>query len=140
MMTAFVAALAFAFAGPGAEQTEEGPRPDLVESADAEKVAAARQWLALVDAGDWQASYDQAGTTFKEPNTVATWRAASQQARIPLGDVISREMVSVQTVASPEQYEIVRFRSDFQNREGAIESVTLQREDGVLRVVGYFIT
>lgn len=101
---------------------------------------AAREWLALVDAKDWQASYDAAGSAFQEPNTVATWREASQLARVPLGQVRSREAIGYQSVnAPPRGYRVVQFRSDFAQREGVIESVTLEREDNAWKVVGYFI-
>ncbi len=34
---------------------------------------------------------------------------------------------------------MVRFRTDFANRPGALETLTLAREDGALRVTGYTI-
>lgn len=100
----------------------------------------ARDWLKLVDASDWQASYDAAGRQFREPNTVAGWQAASQQARVPLGDVLSREVVEVEEVnAPPRGYSVVKFRTRFTNRTEAFEIVTLEREGGAYRVVGFFI-
>lgn len=124
--------------GTASESQSSGQEPT-VGKRDAEREAAARNWLALVDKGDWQASFDAAGQVFRTPNTVQTWEAASRQARVPLGEVVTREAIAFQAVASPEAYEVVQFRSDFANRKGVIESVTLQREEGVLRVVGYFI-
>jgi hypothetical protein len=41
--------------------------------------------------------------------------------------------------APPNGYEIVRFRTDFEQRSEVIESVTLERENGAWKVVGYFI-
>ena len=103
--------------------------------------AAARDWLALVDASDWQASYDAAGRAFQKPNTVASWRAASELARTPLGDVTGREAIESEYLnAPPKGYQLIRFRTDFEHRKGAIESVTLEREDGAMKVVGYFIS
>ena len=113
---------------------------DMHESADAEREAAARAWLALVDNSDWQSSYDKAGKTFREPNTVKTWRDASQEARVPLGKVLSRKVIGIQLVASPQAYEVVQFASTFENKAKVTESVTLERENGELRVVGYFIS
>lgn len=108
---------------------------------DAERESSARAWLALVDANDWQGSYDAAGAAFRKPNTVQDWRSASQQARIPLGKVLRRQAISFQSInAPPNGYVVVQFRTDFENRESAIESVTMEREDGLLRVVGYYIT
>lgn len=114
-----------------------------VEQKDAEREGAARGWLKLVDAGvddgDWKASFEAAGSAFRAPNTAETWQAVSEQARGPLGAVLSREVIAINDIASPERYQQVQFRSDFTNRKGVIESVTLQRENGELRVVGYFI-
>lgn len=108
--------------------------------ADSAPASAARNWLTLVDSQDWEASYAAAGKVFQEPNTVASWQRASELARSPLGAVMAREVVQVEEIASPEAYVLVRFKTDFENRQGVIESVTLQRENGVLKVVGYFIT
>lgn len=131
--------------------TLAGSRPDTVSqsneipaaevaAADAESERAARDWLELVDQADWQGSFDAAGSAFRAPNTVASWQAASEQALGPLGSVVSREAISFETVAAPPSgYQVVRFRTDFKNHDGVIESVTMERESGVLRVVGYFI-
>lgn len=134
-------ALAFATTGPLAgTDIVEGPRTHASQMADAEQEAVARRWLDLVDAEDWQASYDAAGSVLQEPNTVVTWQAASEQARGPLGAVMSRKAIGFQTVASPEEYQVVRFATDFENRDDVIETVTLQRERGELRVVGYSLS
>ncbi|XUU61530.1 DUF4019 domain-containing protein [Erythrobacter sp. HA6-11] len=115
--------------------------PDAIAESDASKESAARSWLLLVDAGDWQASFDAAGKSFQEPNTLGTWRSASEQARIPLGKALRREMIEVRSVnAPPNGFEILRFRTDFEDRQEAIETVTLEREDGSWKVVGYFIS
>ena len=137
-------ALALSLGGaPGANiaggEAQSTTATSAAKALDAEREAAAREWLGLVDKGDWQASYDAAGQVFQAPNTVEAWEAASQQARGPLGSVTKREAIAFQTVASPEKYEVVQFRTDFINRKGVIESVTLQREEGKLRVVGYYI-
>lgn len=110
------------------------------DHADAQRETVAREWLTLVDRSDWQASYEAAGQQFQQPNTVAGWQSASEQARVPLGQVIDRRAVEFQLInAPPSGYEIVRFLSDFEHREGVIETVTLERENGELRVVAYDI-
>ena len=35
---------------------------------------------------------------------------------------------------------MVQFRTDFEQQSGVIESITLQSEDGVLKVVGYYLS
>ncbi|QUL37132.1 DUF4019 domain-containing protein [Erythrobacter sp. JK5] len=111
-----------------------------VAEADAARESAARTWLALVDVGNWQASFDAAGKSFRDLNTVAGWIAASEQARVPLGTVEKREAIAFEYAnAPPRGFHIVRFRSDFEHRAGVIETITLEREDSGLKVVGYLI-
>ena len=101
---------------------------------------AAREWLALVDRSDWQASFDAAGAAFRTPNTVEGWQAASNQVRTPLGAVMTREAVKTQFVnAPPNGFTLVRFLTKFSSGKTAIESVTMEREAGGLKVVGYVI-
>lgn len=101
---------------------------------------AARDWLALVDQSDWDASFSAAGPSFKKLNTVATWREASRLARVPLGDVVERATdTAVYVNAPPHGYVIVSFRTDFAQRAGALEKVTLERDEAGWKVVGYVI-
>lgn len=114
--------------------------PTSASNADVQREAAARQWLGLVDRSDWQASFDAAGSQFQTRNTVAGWQAASEQARVPLGAMISREVVEIEAVnAPPSGYIVVKFLTAFEARSAAIETVTLEREEGALRMVGYVI-
>ena len=66
--------------------------------------------------------------------------SASESARRPLGAMISRTFVSQENLpAPPHGYEVVKFRTRFANNEEAIETVTLDREDGAWHVVGVTI-
>ncbi len=109
-------------------------------SRDASRVQIASDWLALVDKGEWEGSFEAAGMSFKELNTVEGWQRASEQARVPLGAVIKREAIAIDHLnAPPRGYIRVRFLTAFENREAAIEDVTIERENGVFKVVGYVI-
>lgn len=140
LMSLLLAVLALNPSLPFLQPEQADTRSFDVVTADAEMEAAAREWLALVDASDWQGSYDATGAVFRELNTVDVWADVSQEARVPLGAVSSREAISFQQVPTPPAgHLIVQFRTTFAARAGAIETVTLSREDGQLRVVGYFI-
>ena len=103
-------------------------------------VDSARQFLALLDQGNWDESYRATGSSFREQNTLQIWAEVSEQARTPLGAMISRAFVSQEDLpAPPHGYEVVKFRTRFANRAEALETVTLDREDGVWRVVGVMI-
>ena len=142
VMITLAVAIALATAGSFADKpVSEEIMSSRASETDAVLETAARDWLELVDASDWQASYDAAGQAFQEPNTVATWRDASEMARIPLGDVATRKLAGVQFLnAPPGGYQVVRFRTDFANRNGVTEHVTLEKEGDVWKVVGYFLT
>jgi DNA-binding CsgD family transcriptional regulator len=100
----------------------------------------ARAWLSLVDAADWSGSWAATGASFRRVNTVANWQQASERARAPLGPVRSRTLVGEQdTPAPPGGYRTVSFRTDFANRQGATETVALDREGGAWKVVGVYI-
>lgn len=100
----------------------------------------ARKWLALVDRGDWTASFARAGRAFRAVNTVVGWADASRQVRTPLGRAGPRQVLEQRYVnAPPAGYRQITFRSSFAGKEEAVEIVTLEREKSEWRVVGYII-
>jgi len=118
------------------------PQPETDRSALAAspEVAAALTWLALVDSQQWDASFAATGDSFRTRNTSAIWAKVSEVGRVPLGKVIARTPTSEETVhAPPAGYQLVEFETRFANRASARESVTLAREDGQWKVVGYWI-
>lgn len=107
---------------------------------NSEVVDSARQWLVLVDQGRWDESYRATGASFRQLNTAEVWLAVSEKVRTPLGALISRAFVSQENLpAPPHGYEVVKFRTRFANKSEALETVTLDREDGSWRVVGVTI-
>ena len=109
-------------------------------AAESDPVRAAREWLALIDKGDWTASWNATGQSFKALNTVDVWAKLSEQVRPPLGAVQSRVLISEQDVpAPPYGYRMVKFRTDYANKPGAIETLSLSREGEQWRVVGVTI-
>ena len=144
-----VAMLSFAFAllalsgapeaaQDGAGQPAQAPAP----SAAAESAAtqAARQFLALVDAGEWDESWAATAESFRSNNTVEVWRSASESGRVPLGRVLSRSLVGEESIpAPPHGLQLVRFRTDFANKPRATETLSLAREGGSWRIAGYII-
>lgn len=110
------------------------------EAPNAEVVDSARRWLGLLDQGRWSESYQGTGASFRKLNTEQAWAAASEQARTPLGAMVSRTFVSQENLpAPPAGYEVVKFRTRFANKAEAIETVTLDRENDGWRVVGVMI-
>lgn len=119
--------------GAGSPDAETAARDAAVE-------AAARHWLELGDAGNWQASYDAAGESFRAANSVAGWTAASEQVRVPLGAALARNLATIRYLnAPPHGYQEVTFHTRFAKKADAVETVTLVKEDGQWKVVGILI-
>jgi len=133
-MSFSLALLAFASMSGSADTPAAAPATIPAESA---AVAAARDWLALVEKGDWNASWEATGQSFKALNTVQTWSRVAQRVQGPLGAATSRVLVSEETVpAPPYGYQMVKFRTDYTKKAGVIERLSLAREGGAWRVVG----
>lgn len=109
-------------------------------AAEGPATAPALQWLVRVDGFDWTGSYQATSQQFQSLNTLAVWADASEQARRPLGTVVSRRFVSEEWVpATPNGERLVRFRTSFANHSQALETIPLVLEDGAWKVVGYII-
>lgn len=109
-------------------------------------VAAARDWLALVDSGDTTGSYKAAGAKFRKALGDREWVAANARERTPRGAVTARTLFQTALNAKvpesygPGEYALLGFRTSFAKQLDARETVTLEREsDGVWRVIGYFV-
>lgn len=108
-----------------------------VPASDPQVVDAARHFLELGDQARWEDGYRGTGAAFRSLNSAQVWAEVSQRVRTPLGAVVTRTFHSQQNLpAPPSGYEVVKFRTRFANKASAIETVTLDREDGAWRVVG----
>lgn len=107
---------------------------------------AAREWLAKTDQVNAAASYEAAGSKFRDAVTVDRWTEALQRARAPLGALEQRTIFNTTfdkklPEGGPEgEYALVMYRTAFAKKTDSVETITLEREkDGVWRVIGYFI-
>jgi hypothetical protein len=116
-------------------------------SVDAEKAAveAAEAWLGLVDSGKYSQSWDEAAEYVKELVSKEIWQNSIKGARGPLGKVVSRELKSkrytISVPGAPQgRYVIIQYKTSFENKDSAIETVTpMLEKDGKWKVSGYFI-
>ncbi len=138
VMTILLGLLALSGALPVA--TAPQAPPAAAQASDPAVVAAAERFLTLVDQGRWDESYRATGTAFRKLNTARVWADVSQKVRVPLGAALSRTFASQEELpAPPAGYEVVKFRTRFANKAEAVETVSLEREDGEWRVVGVTI-
>ena len=105
----------------------------------------AESWLAVVDKGDYAASYDEAASIFKLAITKEDWLQKVRAARGPLGMMISRKLKLMQyettLPGAPDgEYVVVQYDTSFENKRSAVETITPTLDkDGQWRVSGYFI-
>ena len=112
--------------------------------AETDASAAARKWVGLLDDGQWDASWQAAGSTFRAQLTSAQWGKTIQSVRQPLGPASSRTLQgAVRTTTLPGaaagDYQVLQFQTRFANKPDAIETVVLSREQQSWYVDGYFI-
>jgi hypothetical protein len=105
--------------------------------------AAARDWLAVVDAGEYGKSWDEAAAVLRQNMTKAQWERAASAVRRQTGALKSRELQSAQPAQElpgvpAGDYVVLTYRSSFADAPAATETVTPMREaDGKWRVAGY---
>jgi hypothetical protein len=115
------------------------------EAAEKAAQVAAKQWLALVDQGQYVESWGTAASYFKNAVPEKQWVQSMKGARQPLGKMISRRLKSAICTTSlpgaPDgQYVVIQYATSFENKASAVETVTPMRgPDKQWRVSGYFI-
>ena len=121
-------------------QTGIAPSGAATVAADSPVATTARKWLALVDAFRWDDSWAATTASFRKMNTSKVWADVSQDVRVPLGAVRSRTLISQESVpAPPAGVTVLKFKTSFANKPEAIEKLSLAKEEGEWRVVGYYI-
>lgn len=134
-------------AGAGTNTPASAASPGSHPKSAAEKAAtsAAQAWLALIDDGNFAKSWQEASASFRGSVTQKVWENAMENARKPLGKLVSREVKTTKSVTAlpgaPEgQYVVMQFDTSFAGKKSAIETVTFKLEkDGKWKDVGYFI-
>lgn len=102
-------------------------------------------WLVQIDKGEYLESWDSAAQYFQNQILQDRWAATLKASRSPLGNSTSRninssEFKSELPGAPDGNYYILTYKSSFENKASAIETVTLTKSlDGKWRVVGYYI-
>lgn len=115
------------------------------EGAEKKAVSASRDWLALVDGGRYEDSWETAAALFKNAVAKEQWKQSLQGVRKPLGKVIQRKLKSKQYTKSlpgaPDgEYVVIQYETSFANKGPAVETITpMLDQDGKWRVSGYYI-
>ncbi|MYD96106.1 MAG: DUF4019 domain-containing protein [Gammaproteobacteria bacterium] len=116
-------------------------------SPEAEQAAyeATKPWLAMMDAGEYEQSWEAAAPWFRDNiGSVDQWLAKARETRKPLGELRSRElqMTTFKTnpMGAPDgEYTIVVYDSQWEKGD-ILETVSMQRQaDASWLVVGYHV-
>jgi len=144
------AGVVFATRTPPAAQQGGGQTnaPDKAEQHRAAEDAARKvteAWLALVDAGKFEESYEQAADGLKSLVAKEPFVSSLEAARNPLGELKTRKLVSTRYTnklgGAPEgEYVVVKFKSSFAHGDELTETIVpMLDKDGKWRVSGYYI-
>jgi hypothetical protein len=105
---------------------------------------AALAWLALIDSGKYAESWEQSAVPFKNSMTAEKWANMVKPVQTPLGKVELRKVASREYMPSlpggaKGEFVMIQFKTDFENKKNAIETVTPMLENGQWKVSGYYI-
>ena len=100
--------------------------------------------MALLDRGEWSASWSETSRFFQGAVDRDTWRHQIEAVRAPLGALESRELISATYTESlpgaPDgRYVVIQYRARFAHKAHAIETITPAYESGRWRVSGYYV-
>jgi hypothetical protein len=113
------------------------------EQAVAAAKEAAQEWLTLLDADQYEATWEEAATFFKSKVTAEQWVVQVRQAHSSLDSLRSRSLVAARYTTNmpnaPEgEYVMAQYKATYGKQE-TVETVSLKKDDGTWRVAGYFI-
>ncbi|MBN1422250.1 MAG: DUF4019 domain-containing protein [Planctomycetes bacterium] len=106
--------------------------------------AAAKRWLALLDAGSYGESWPAASAHFREVVPRDRWVPEITGLRAGPGELRSRALDLVEYTtdlgdAPPGEYVWMRFKTSFAKKDSAVETVICVREKDGWRVDGYYL-
>ncbi|NTW77385.1 MAG: DUF4019 domain-containing protein, partial [Syntrophaceae bacterium] len=124
-----------------------GAKPYLPESSKREKevVGSALKWLTMLDEGRFAESWENTSEIFRQSLQQGQWVKTVGAVRNEMGKKVSRQFYrSLYTRSLPGvpdgEYMIIEFNTAFENKKGAIETVTSKLDkDGFWSISGYFV-
>lgn len=104
----------------------------------------AGKWLALVDGGQYEESWQRTAKLFRRQVSVEQWLQAMSAARSPMGNMTSRKLLSAvyrtSLPGAPDgEYVVLQYETSFNNKQNAIETITPMMDEGSWKVSGYYV-
>jgi hypothetical protein len=103
-----------------------------------------RTWLALVDAGKYDESWDLSSAYFQSKVTKEQWYYLAKMARDAVGPVVKRGSAQVTpTDTLPDtpfgHYLVIVIHTKFAMNDHATETIIMKLENSEWKVAGYFV-
>ena len=115
------------------------------QDVEAIAVAAAEEFLILVDQGEYVKSWEQASSLFAERIPKEQWVEGISRFRPMFGAIKQRTLKGSHLAknlpgATSGEYVLILFTSVFELKDSAVETITMMRDvDGQWRAAGYYI-
>jgi hypothetical protein len=115
------------------------------EADESAAVKASKEWLSIVDKGQYGQSWDKCAQFLKTAVKRKDFESKLKASRGQFGQLVSRTIKSKSFMtampgAPDGKYVVIQYMSSFSNKEKATETVTpMQEKDGQWKVSGYFI-
>jgi hypothetical protein len=141
----FALPLLFCLTVLGPVRARQAPKPDPAAQKQKAAQQAALSWLALVDSGKYDESWEHAAQMLKDLVDKSQFAASVENARLPLARLVSRKLrgaTYTRTLpgAPDGEYVVLQYNSSFENLTSAVETVTPALDkDGKWRVSGYYV-
>jgi hypothetical protein len=117
---------------------QAGPaKPSAVTAVTPTPDERARQWLILVDDKNYAQSWSEASKAFQSRQKTDSWATEAAAQRTPLGAVASRDLKSIDL--SRNNTAVIRYDTEFAHKAQAVETVTLDFENGGWSVTDYSV-
>jgi hypothetical protein len=116
----------------------------VIAAKEAAAAQAAAAWLKLIDAGQYEKSWDESASIFRQKVPREQWVAGLPKNRAEYGKFNGRTFDAAQFRRSmpgaPDgEYVAVRFISDYEKNGAADEIVTMMLDGGAWRPIGYML-
>lgn len=123
-----------------------GTLPSAEAEASVEAVSAMTTWLKGIDAGQYGQSWQAASPEFQKAEPEKGWEESLTAMRTPLGNCVSRHLVSAlyqteittpQNVMLEGYFVVAEYESKFANMLDAVETVTFIKDGNAWKATGY---
>jgi len=118
--------------------------PCLANDIDEQAITAARSFAEIVDDGNISAAYWTGSPLLRLANAEQQWIDNTARSQRVLGKALVRKLKRIKTVSSPpglpdDDYRIILFDTETENKAGAAEVILLHQVTGLWQVCSYSI-